>query len=156
MGVTGEARMTPSLATFQPTARHMTERIPVTLVTGFLGSGKTTLVNHILSNRQGMRAAVLVNELGEIGIDNDLIIAAEGGMIELSNGCICCSVNNDLIDCIVRIFGRGDPVDHIIVETTGIADPLPIALTFLRSEFRDALRLDAIVAIADAEPFSLR
>jgi G3E family GTPase len=129
--------------------------LPVTLVTGFLGSGKTTLVNHILSNREDVRAAVLVNELGDIGIDNDLIVAAEDGMIELNNGCICCSTNNDLIDSIVRVLGRPEPVDHIIVETTGVADPLPVAHTFQRPEFRDTLRLDAIVAVADAEQFSL-
>ena len=127
----------------------------MTLVTGFLGSGKTTLVNHILSNREGARAAVLVNELGDIGIDNDLIVAAEDGMIELNNGCICCSTNNDLIDSIVRVLGRPEPVDHIIVETTGVADPLPVALTFQRPEFRDTLRLDAIIAVTDAEQFSL-
>jgi len=147
--------LTASPDTFQPPVRSAGERLPVTLVTGFLGSGKTTLVNHILSNRQGVRAAVLVNELGEIGIDNELIIAAEDGMIELSNGCICCSVNNDLVDSIVRVLGRPGRIDHLIVETTGVADPLPVALTFLRSEFRKALRLDAIVAVADADQFSL-
>jgi G3E family GTPase len=98
---------------------------------------------------------VLVNELGDIGIDNDLIVATQDGMIELNNGCICCSTNNDLIDSIVRVLGRPEPVDHIIVETTGVADPLPVALTFQRPEFRDTLRLDAIVAVADAEQFSL-
>src|SRR4029453_14161104 len=103
-------------ATF--TAPRRTEKLPVTLVTGFLGSGKTTLVNHILSNRAGVRAAVLVNELGEIGIDNDLIVAAEGGMIELSNGCICCSTNNDLLDSIVRVLSRPVPVDNFLVRTT--------------------------------------
>ena len=144
-----------SPATFRAPSRGADERLPVTLVTGFLGSGKTTLVNHILSNRRGVRAAVLVNELGAIGIDNDLIVAAEGGMIELTNGCICCSTNNDLLDSIVRVLSRDEPVDHIIVETTGVADPLPVALTFLRPEFREALRLDAIVAVADAEQFSL-
>ena len=137
------------------TAPRRAERVPVTLVTGFLGSGKTTLVNHILSNRTGVKAAVLVNELGEIGIDNDLIVAAESGMIELSNGCICCSTNSDLLDSIVRVLSRPDPVDHILVETTGVADPLPVAQTIQRPEFRDALRLDAIVAVADAEQFSL-
>jgi G3E family GTPase len=137
------------------TAPRRAERLPVTLVTGFLGSGKTTLVNHILSNRAGVKAAVLVNELGAIGIDNDLIVGAEGGMIELSNGCICCSTNNDLLDGIVRVLGRSEPVGHMLVETSGVADPLPIAQTFLRPEFRDALRLDAIVAVADAEQFSL-
>jgi G3E family GTPase len=147
--------MTPSPATFSAPSRRAAGRLPVTLVTGFLGSGKTTLVNHILSNRQDVRAAVLVNELGDIGIDNELIVAAEDGMIELNNGCICCSTNNDLLDSIVRVLGRPEPVDHIIVETTGVADPLPVALTFQRPEFRDTLRLDAIVAVADAEQFSL-
>jgi G3E family GTPase len=131
------------------------ERLPVTLVTGFLGSGKTTLVNHILSNRQGVRTAVLVNELGEIGIDNELIADVGDGMIELTNGCICCSTNNDLVDGIVRLLMRPDPIDHIVVETTGVADPLPVALTFQRREFRQSLRLDAIVAVADAEQLSL-
>jgi G3E family GTPase len=147
--------MTFSPATFKAPSRRAAGRLPVTLVTGFLGSGKTTLVNHILSNREDVRAAVLVNELGDIGIDNDLIVAAEDGMIELNNGCICCSTNNDLIDSIVRVLGRPEPVDHIIVETTGVADPLPVAHTFQRPEFRDTLRLDAIVAVADAEQFSL-
>jgi G3E family GTPase len=147
--------MTSLPATFEAPSRREAGRLPVTLVTGFLGSGKTTLVNHILSNREDVRAAVLVNELGDIGIDNDLIVAAEDGMIELNNGCICCSTNNDLIDSIVRVLGRPESVDHIIVETTGVADPLPVALTFQRPEFRDTLRLDAIVAVADAEQFSL-
>jgi G3E family GTPase len=129
-------------------------RLPVTVVTGFLGSGKTTLVNHILSNRAGVKAAVLVNELGEIGIDNDLIVAADGGMIELANGCICCSTNSDFIDGIVRILSRPETIDHLLVETTGVADPLPVAQTLLRPEFRDTLRLDAIVAVADAEHLS--
>jgi G3E family GTPase len=147
--------MIPAAATFRPPSRAAGGRLPVTLVTGFLGSGKTTLINHILANREGVRAAVLVNELGEIGIDNELIIAGDDSMIELNNGCICCSVNSDLIDSIVHVLGRAEAIDHIIVETTGVADPLPVALTFLRSEFREAVRLDAIVAMADAEQFSL-
>jgi G3E family GTPase len=141
--------------TFEVRTRPLAERLPVTIVTGFLGSGKTTLVNHILANRQGVRAAVLVNEIGEIAIDNDLIIAGDGGTIALSNGCICCSVNSDLVDAVARILMRAEPVDHLIVETSGVGDPLPVALTFLRSEFRGAVRLDAIVALADAEQFSL-
>jgi G3E family GTPase len=130
-------------------------RLPVMIVTGFLGSGKTTLLNHILASRHGLRIAVLVNEIGEIGIDGELIVATDDTMLELSNGCICCSLNNDLVDAIFRILERQPKVDYLIVESTGLADPLPIILTFLRSEFRDWARLDAIVAIADAANFSL-
>lgn len=130
-------------------------RLPVTVVTGFLGSGKTTLVNHILAHQKGLRVAVMVNEIGDIAIDNELIIGAGDGMVELANGCICCSINNDLVDAIFRVLQREPPVESLIVETTGLADPLPIVLTFLRSEFRQRVRLDAIVAVADAESFSL-
>ncbi len=130
-------------------------RLPVTIVTGFLGSGKTTLVNHILAERGGTRTAVMVNEIGDIAIDNDLIVGAGDGMVELANGCICCSINSDLVDAIFRVLQRRPRVDHLIVETTGLADPLPVVLTFLRSEFRDAVRVDAIVALTDAESFSL-
>jgi G3E family GTPase len=130
-------------------------RLPVTIVTGFLGSGKTTLVNHILADHSGPRTAVMVNEIGDIAIDNDLIVGAGDDMVELANGCICCSINNDLVDAIFRVLQRTPPVDRVIVETTGLADPLPVVLTFLRTEFRDAMRLDAIVALADAESFSL-
>jgi G3E family GTPase len=130
-------------------------RLPVTLVTGFLGSGKTTLVNHILAQQRGVEIAVMVNEIGDIAIDAELIVGVGDGMVELANGCICCSINNDLVDAIFRVLQREPQVRHLIVETSGLADPLPIALTFLRSEFRDRVRLDAIVAVADAESFSL-
>jgi len=130
-------------------------RLPVTIVTGFLGSGKTTLVNHILANQTGLKIAVMVNEIGDIAIDNDLIVGAGDGMVELANGCICCSINNDLLDAIFRVLQREPRVEYLIVETTGLADPLPVVLTFLRSEVRDAVRVDSIVALADAENFSL-
>ena len=106
--------MMSPLATFKP-RRPESGPIPATLVTGFLGAGKTTLINHILRNRSGVRAAVLVNELGEIGIDNELIVGAEGGMVELGNGCVCCSTNSDLVDAVARVLGRPKPVDHILV-----------------------------------------
>jgi G3E family GTPase len=137
------------------TAADAETRLPVTIVTGFLGSGKTTLLNHILSSRHGLRIAVMVNEIGEIGIDGDLIVATDGAMLELSNGCICCSLNNDLVDGVFRILERGQAADHLVVESTGLADPLPIILTFLRSEFRDRVRIDSIIAVADAANFSL-
>jgi G3E family GTPase len=130
-------------------------RLPVTIVTGFLGSGKTTLVNHILAQQHELRIAVMVNEIGDLAIDNELIIGAADEMVELSNGCICCSINNDLVDAIFRVLRNEPPVEYLIVETTGLADPLPVVLTFLRSEFRDAVRVDSIVAVADADSFSL-
>lgn len=129
--------------------------IPVTIITGFLGSGKTTLLNHILSNQEGVKTAVLVNEFGEIGIDNELLITTGEDMVELSNGCICCTINNDLVNAVYKILERPDKIDYLVVETTGLADPLPVALTFLGTDLRDLTRLDSIVTMVDAENFSL-
>ncbi len=130
--------------------------LPVTIITGFLGSGKTTLLNHILSNQDGLRTAVLVNEFGEIGIDNDLLITAgDDNMVELSNGCICCTINNDLVEAVYKVLERSDQIDYLVVETTGLADPLPVALTFLGTDLRDVTRLDSIITLVDSENFSL-
>jgi len=137
-------------------ASHSSEpRLPVTVVTGFLGSGKTTLVKHILTNQHGLRTAVIVNEFSELGIDSELIVSADDDMVELENGCICCSINNNFVDAIFRILARDRRVDYLLVETTGVADPLPVVLTFLRSEFRELTRVDSIITVADAGSFCL-
>ncbi|WP_445631538.1 CobW family GTP-binding protein [Nostoc sp. DSM 114167] len=129
--------------------------MPVTIITGFLGSGKTTLLNHILNNQQGLKTAVLVNEFGEIGIDNELIVSTGENMVELNNGCICCTINNDLVDAVYKVLERQENLDYLVVETTGLADPLPVALTFLGTELRDLTRLDSIITVVDAANYSL-
>jgi len=128
--------------------------MPVTIITGFLGSGKTTLLNHILSNKKDLKVAVLVNEFGDINIDGQLLVSMDEAMVELSNGCICCTINDDLVDAVYRVMERDDRVDYMVIETTGVADPLPIMLTFLGTELRNLTRLDSVITMVDAETFT--
>ncbi|MDB9538705.1 CobW family GTP-binding protein [Anabaenopsis arnoldii] len=127
--------------------------MPVTLITGFLGSGKTTLLNQILKNKQDLKVAVLVNEFGDINIDSQLLVSIDEDMMELSNGCICCTINDGLVDAVYRVLEREDRIDYLVIETTGVADPLPIILTFLGTELRDLTNLDSIITLVDAEAF---
>lgn len=128
--------------------------LPVTIITGFLGSGKTTLLNHILTNNQDLKVAILVNEFGDIDIDSQLLISVEENMLSLSNGCICCTINDDLLDTVYQVLESDKKIDYLIVETTGVADPLPIILTFLSPELRDLIRLDSVLTLIDAENFT--
>lgn len=127
------------------------DRVPVTVITGFLGSGKTTLVNRILTENHGRRIAVIENEFGEVGIDDALVLDAEEEIFEMNNGCICCTVRGDLIRILGALMRRRDRFDQILIETTGLADPAPVAQTFfVDDEIRDRLRLDAIITVIDA------
>jgi G3E family GTPase len=139
-------------ASLQPTQSiEADDRVPVTVLTGFLGSGKTTLLNRILTEKHGKRIAVIENEYGEIGIDHELVVQADEEIFEMNNGCICCTVRGDLIRILGRLMRRKDRFDHILIETTGMADPGPVAQTFfMDDEIKGKLRLDAIVTLVDA------
>src|SRR5262247_343684 len=130
----------------------MSDKVPVTVLTGYLGAGKTTLLNRILSEPHGQKYAVIVNEFGEIGIDNDLVVGADEEVFEMNNGCVCCTVRGDLVRIIDGLMRRKGKFDAIIVETTGLADPAPVAQTFFVDEnVGKNAKLDAVVTVADAK-----
>jgi G3E family GTPase len=132
-------------------------QIPVTVLTGYLGAGKTTLLNRILSESHGKRYAVIVNEFGEIGIDNDLIVESDEEIYEMNNGCVCCTVRGDLIRTVEGLMRRPGRFDAILVETTGLADPAPVAQTFfMDDDVKSKTKLDAVVALVDAKHLPLR
>ena len=140
-----------------PETAETSQQIPVTVLTGYLGAGKTTLLNRILSEDHGRKYAVIVNEFGEIGIDNDLIVETDEEIYEMNNGCICCTVRGDLIRVVQNLMKRPGRFDAVIVETTGLADPAPVAQTFfMDDDVRAKSRLDSVIALADAKHLLMR
>src|SRR5579875_858005 len=133
------------------------DQVPVTVLTGYLGAGKTTLLNRILSENHGRRYAVVINEFGELGVDNDLVVDTDEEVFEMNNGCICCTVRGDLIRIVGGLMKRRGKFDGIIIETTGLANPAPVAQTFFVDEgVRSRTRLDAIVTVVDAKNLPAR
>jgi G3E family GTPase len=129
-------------------------RLPITILSGFLGAGKTSLLNHILREEHGLRLAVLVNDFGAVNIDAQLIVGVEGeDTVNLANGCICCTIRDDLLAATLQVCQRPDPPDYILIETSGVSDPLAVARTFLNPELQDRVALDAIITVVDAEQY---
>ena len=132
--------------------RDLKEPVPVTIISGFLGAGKTSLLNHILNADHGLRVAVLVNDFGEINIDAELVSGVSGeSTINLSNGCICCSIRDDLLEATVQLIQDPNPPEYIVVETSGVSDPEAVSLTFMAVELQSRTRVDSVLTVVDAE-----
>lgn len=125
--------------------------IPLTIISGFLGAGKTTVLNHILHSNHGLKIAVLVNDFGAINIDTQLVVGIEGEMVNLANGCICCTIRGDLLQAVIKLVRRDDPPQYIIIETSGVSDPIAVANTFFMPEVKPVIRVDSIVVVVDSE-----
>ena len=125
--------------------------VPLTILTGFLGAGKTTLLNHILTGDHDLKVGVLVNDFGSINVDAELVVDVDEGMIALANGCVCCQIRDDLVESVAALIDRDEPVEYVILEASGVADPASIYMTFVDSSHRDRIRLDSVTCVVDAD-----
>ena len=125
--------------------------VPLTILTGFLGAGKTTLLNHILTGDHGLKVGILVNDFGSINVDAELVVDVDDGMIALANGCVCCQIRDDLVESVAALIDRDEPVEYVILEASGVADPASIYMTFVDSSYRDQIRLDSVTCVVDAD-----
>ncbi|MGH8678407.1 MAG: CobW family GTP-binding protein [Burkholderiales bacterium] len=139
------------MSPLEPESRGASQVVPITVLTGFLGAGKTTLLNRILNGNHGLRVAVLVNDFGAINIDADLVVGVESDVISLANGCVCCSIRDDLLEAVTQVLARPEQPEYVVLEASGVADPAGIAVTFTDAGLRDRIRLDSITCVVDAE-----